>query len=199
MRREPIFAEKIAPATFLPHACHKRTFSTAGFVAILNKVRTVPTTQSQPGGIMFTSPSKPATLLIGILAAVLLFGFSHQVTFARLLECRSDPVVLLSDGTLVDVSADIDTLLLNVTEVHYTLHIPQGLSPILVIRTKAWLTSTETFSFYADQAAHQYSSSTIVQTRSGNTDVTADMLVNLGYGQANGMTGQILNINLTDN
>lgn len=148
---------------------------------------------------MFTSRFKLATVLVAVTSAILLFSFSHQVTLARLLECRSDPLVVLSDGTIVDVSADIDTLLLNVTEVHYTLHIPQGLSPVLVIRTKAWLTSTETFSFYADQPADQYSSSTIVQTTSGNTAVTANMLVNLGHGQASGYTGQSLNISLTDN
>jgi hypothetical protein len=148
---------------------------------------------------MFTSHFKLATMLFGIIAAISLFGFSQQVTFARLLECRSDPVVVLSDGTIVDVSADIDTLLWNVTEVHYTLHIPQGLSPVSVVRTKAWLTSTETFSFYADQSADHYSSSTLVQTKSGNSAVTANMLVNLGSGQASGYTGQLLNISLTDN
>ena len=37
--------------------------------------------------------------------------------------------MVLSDGTIVHVSAEIDTLLWNVTEVHYTLHVPSGLSP----------------------------------------------------------------------
>lgn len=142
---------------------------------------------------------KFTTSLLIAIAALWLFGMSRQPAFAALVECRGDPIVVLSDGTLVDVSANIDTLLWNVKQVHYTLHIPEGLRPVLIIRTKAWLTSQESFTIYSDNSEHAYSSSTTVQTNTSNTAVTASMLVNLGYGQANGVTGQTLNIDLTDN
>lgn len=147
---------------------------------------------------MFSS-HKIITLTIGIFAALVLFGVSHQATLAALIGCRSDPIIVLSNGTLVDVSADVDTTLWNVTEVHYTVHVPAGTKPVLIIRTKAWLTSQETFSIYSDNAANAYSSSTMVQANTSNTAVTASMLVNLDYRQASGVTGQTLNINLSDN
>ena len=147
---------------------------------------------------MFARRSTHSTLVLGILAALVLFGVSHQVSFARLVACRSDPVVVLSDGTVVDLSADIDTLLWNVTEVHYTLHVPQGLSPVVVLHTPTWLTSQETFTIYSDNAPDIYSSSTTVQTRGGSTDVTAHLLVNLATGDASGTTGQKLKIELRD-
>lgn len=137
--------------------------------------------------------------ILAALAALLLFGVSRQPAFAALVECRGDPVVVLSDGTLVDVSATIDTPLWNVKQVHYTLHIPRGLSPTFIIRTKAWLTSQESFTIYSDNAAHAYSSATTVQTQTSDIAVTASMLVNLGYGQRDGVTGQTLKIDLTDN
>lgn len=134
------------------------------------------------------------------IAAIVLFGLYQQSSFAKLIACRSDPVVILSDGTIIDVSADIDTLLWNVTEVHYTLNIPAGTSPLVIIHTPAWLTSTETFTITADQEPHRYTSSTQVRIRGGSSvQVNAHMLVNLGYGTASGVTGQVLHIGLWDN
>src|SRR4029079_1830933 len=100
---------------------------------------------------MFSLKHRATRLLaLACLCAVLLTGLVQTAAFAKLLACRSDPVVLLSDGTVVDVSADIETLPFNVTEVHYTLHIPEGLSAVLIVHTPTWLTSTETFTIYAD-------------------------------------------------
>jgi len=141
----------------------------------------------------------PFTLVVATLAAILLFGANAGVTMARLVACRSDPVVILSDGTIVDVSAEIDTLLWNVTEVHYTLHVPSGLSPVVIIHTPAWLTSQETFTFYSDSSPDEFTSTTTVRTRRADTEVTAHMLVNLRHGSASGMTGQALTVFLNNN
>lgn len=147
---------------------------------------------------MFRKRYQALTFIAAFVAAVVLFGLFHQESLARLIACRSDPVVILSDGTIVDISADIDTMLWNVTEVHYTLHVPQGLRPILVVHTPTWLTSTETFAIFSDNDTNQYTSTTMVRTRGQNVEVNAHMLVDLGYGNANGLTGQALQIELKD-
>jgi hypothetical protein len=139
------------------------------------------------------------SFLMTIVAALVLFGLAQESAVAKLVACRSDPLVVLSNGTIVDVSADIETLLWNVTEVHYTLNIPEGLHPVLIVHTPTWLTSKETFTITADQPANQYTSSTTVHTRTNNVGVTAHMLVNLGYGSASGVNGQTLTINLSSN
>ena len=149
---------------------------------------------------MFPVRHRAARLLVlASLCAVILTGLSQTAAFAKLVACRSDPLVLLSDGTLVDVSADIETLPFRVTEVHYTLHIPEGLTPILVVHTPTWLTTTETFTIFSDMPANRYSSETTVSTLASSVGVTARMLVNLGTGQASGVSGQSLRIDLADN
>lgn len=138
-------------------------------------------------------------MVLASLCAVLLMALSQTAAFAKLLACRSDPVVLLSDGTLVDVSADIETLPFNVTEVHYTLHIPEGLSPVLIVHTPTWLTTIETFTIYPDMPPNRYASETTVRTKKDRVGVTARMLVNLGTGNARGFNGEALRIELADN
>jgi hypothetical protein len=111
-----------------------------------------------------------------LLALIAVFAVP-AVAQARILACRSDPTVVLSNGTILDLSADIDTLLWNVQEVHYELHVPAGVSAILVVRTTAWLTSQETFTIVADQPAGVYSAFTTASTKDGNATVTANLLL----------------------
>ncbi len=146
---------------------------------------------------MFPSRIHTARLLIlASVTAVLLFSLAHNSALAKLVMCRSDPLVVLSDGTLIDVSADIEVLPFRVREVHYTLHVPQGLYPILVVHTPTWLTSVETFTFYDDMQPNEFKSTTTVHTSKENVGVTARMLVNLGTGQKRGLEGEPLTIHL---
>ena len=136
-----------------------------------------------------SSRVKPAIALAGLLTAL-----SAVSTEAGLLKCKSDPIVLLSDGTEVDLSADIDALPWNVTNVTYTLHVPKGLNALLIIRTPAWLTTIERFQIIDDQAQGHYDSTTVVKTNNGIVRVTAKLLVRLAFGSANGVTGQSLRV-----
>lgn len=134
----------------------------------------------------------PAIALAGLLTVL-----SAVSTEAGLLKCKSDPIVLLSDGTEVDLTADIDTLPWNVTNVNYTLHVPKGLNTLLIIRTPAWLTTIERFSVIADQQQGHYDSTTLVKTSSPSIRVTAKLLVRLAFGSAKGLTGQNLRVQAT--
>lgn len=88
--------------------------------------------------------------------------------------CRSDPQVILSNGMVLDFGATISTLPMFVEEVHYELHVPVGVKMILAVHTPTWLTSQETFTFFADQKPGEYKIYTQVETTQGDASVTAD-------------------------
>jgi len=141
---------------------------------------------------MSVSRATTAIALAGLLSA-----FSAVSTEASLLRCKSDPVVVLSDLTEVDLSADIDTLPYNVTSVYYTLHVPVGLKVVLVLRTPNWPTTIERFNIIADQAAGHYDATVVVKTTKSNIGVTGNLLVRLAFDSVKGMTGQNLRVQVT--
>lgn len=136
---------------------------------------------------------KRVSLLIALVVILML----PSVAEAKL-ACRSDPAVILSSGDILDIGATVSTLPWDVKEVHYELHIPEGISMVLAIHTPTWLTSQETFTVYTDQAPNQYKVATIVTTFSGNASVTADSTlvsatnVKLGLHSVSGMENTVL-------
>ena len=128
-------------------------------------------------------------LLLLVLVLVLAVPAVAQ---ARILACRSDPVVILSNGNILDLSAEVSTLLFNVKEVHYELHLPVGVKALLWIHTPAWLTSQETFTIISDQPANTYTASAMAMTRDGDATVTTHVLLlnalglKLDYASASG-------------
>jgi len=86
-----------------------------------------------------------AAILIAVLALI------PPSAYTAALRCRSDPVVVLSNGTLIDLSADVDAMLWDIASVNYTLHVPQGLRAIVIVRTPNWPGTKETFRIVDDQ------------------------------------------------
>lgn len=143
------------------------------------------------------------SLKLWLVLALAFLVVLPQTASAKRVFCRSDPVVILSNGVVIDISADVGTLLFNVEEVHYELHGPQGTSPIAVVHTPAWLTSQETFTYYADQPAGQYLATTIVHTSDpGEVDVVARFTLlsalglRLDYASASGVQGEVIEVSL---
>src|SRR5215211_7042642 len=87
-------------------------------------------------------------ILVGLGVLVLVLP-SHAAVAADA-GCRSDPVVLLSNLTTLDVSADIGVFLTAVDTVDYIIHVPSGVDPILVLSTPSWPTTTERLQIYSD-------------------------------------------------
>jgi len=114
---------------------------------------------------------KHSLKLVSILLCV--FLLVGQVNAAALF-CRSDPVVILSNGIVMDFGANIATLPWNVQEVHYELHIPAGVSVVAAIHTPTWISSKESFTIHADQPDGQYIVKTIVGTQQSNVSVNLD-------------------------
>jgi hypothetical protein len=140
---------------------------------------------------------RPAIFGLAFIIALTLTLFSQsQLAYARLAVCRSDPLVVLSDGTVLDISADIGALLWDVEEVHYDLHIPKGLSVVVSVSTPNWPTTVERFRVYADNPPGTFTSTTTVFTREENTPVTANFLVNTIYRTLDGVSGQPLTVEI---
>ena len=113
--------------------------------------------------------------------------------------CRTDPVVILADGTFVDLGARIQTTADNVQSVVYTLHAPSGSRVVRVIHLTPGI--NEIFQLAADTPASQYWTDTIVNTAVSGVNVTAFSVVlpaggSLRYGRASGQDHQDLIINL---
>jgi len=130
------------------------------------------------------------------LVFVLIASQATQVALAALPLCRSDPIILLSNGTLMDVSADVSALLFEIREVRYEVHVPAGLRAIAVISTPGWPTTIERFAIYDDNLPGHYDSTTTVRTWRSGTAVTANMLVNLRFDSTSGVSGDALQVSI---
>src|SRR5579871_2927962 len=134
------------------------------------------------------------SLFVQLLLALSLLAIISGAAQATLL-CRSDPVVILSNGVTLDLGATLNVLPMQVKQVHYELHVPVGVSMILAIHTPAWITSQETFVLIADQQPGQYEAVTTAYTTTGDAQVVADttlvsaLNINLGHFTVSGLEG----------
>lgn len=131
----------------------------------------------------------------GLVSALLLV--STTPAQAAKFRCKSDPIVLLSDGTTVDVNADIGTAPWNVKSVTYTLRIPKGVRAIAVIPTPSWPTTVEKFTILSGNPPKTYSSTMTVVTSDSNVGVSANMLVGLAYSSVPGKNGKPITVQVT--
>jgi hypothetical protein len=144
------------------------------------------------------------TLICLLLAGLILSEPFAPISEAAVGGCRSDPIVILSDGTILDISADIGTAVSNVREIHYAVHGPRNVKLVSAISTPTLgFRGKETFTYYADAAPNQYITETLVQTTYDRVSVTAhttfaNVTVDLGnlltlqYKPINGFNNQIL-------
>ena len=139
---------------------------------------------------------------VAALVAGLLIGpFTPRAAHAQWGYCESDPVVSLSDGAQVDMSADISTDLSNVQHVTYTLHVPAGDSVVSIVNTDGLMGIYESVQVIADEPAATYQSVTTVRVSGGQVPVTAKTAVTslptLGTLSASGLSGNALTITFT--
>ncbi|HMO59169.1 MAG TPA: hypothetical protein PKC19_17580 [Roseiflexaceae bacterium] len=121
-----------------------------------------------------TFTSRLHLLTFMVLAVFFAAGPLTPVADAALRGCRSDPVVILSDGTILDVQAEIGTSVSNVREIHYVVHGPPGVSLVAAISTPTiGFTGKETFTYYADSRPGVYVTETLVHTSINGVPVTS--------------------------
>ena len=112
--------------------------------------------------------------------------------------CRTDPIVVFTNGTVVDISTNIAADIARVDHVEYTLHAPAGSQVARVIYTPG---ARETLQFFADAPADSFSSDTVVVTLDAGVEVTTATAALGGgralRGSASGWNGDHLQVRLT--
>lgn len=135
-------------------------------------------------------------VLVGVVAGS---GVAHRAS-AAISYCHSDPIVTLSNGSQVDLTATISDTASDVKSVVYTLHAPAGSSVVRLVTTGGAFSGKETLNFYADNAAGTYETDTVVSTRTSPVAVTAQTRVVGGVqlsGSASGYDKQNLPVHPT--
>lgn len=120
-------------------------------------------------------------LATAVLVLLLVMVFMTSNVQAGWLSCRSDPIVHLSNGQILSLSANIGTRLNDVEEVHYTLHLPADVTVEQVVGTPRWPNTLETFTALQDGNPGEYRTETIVHTSEEDIPVTARIRV-MGVG-----------------
>ena len=109
-----------------------------------------------------------------MLTGLALTASLTPVAQASLDGCRADPVIYLSDGTALDVTADIGTDVSNITTIAYLVHVPPGLHMLLYLATPTLgFKGKEIFILFNDAPARQYKTDTYVLTNNEDVEVTA--------------------------
>lgn len=142
-------------------------------------------------------PPKRFWLGAALAATSLLAGplFPHHAS-AAIGYCRSDPMVQLSDGTVIHMRAVIQDDASDVQGVDYTLHAPAGTTVKHVAYTGG-PSAKETFHLVADEASDTFDTVTVVSTGLANVAVTAETQVaGLGSGSASGLSGESLAVHI---
>jgi hypothetical protein len=103
-------------------------------------------------------------LMIALLAGLVASLATSGTALAGRSVCRTDPVVTLTDGTVLDLWATVETERSNINRIEYTLHAPPGSRVLLVAYTGGLLGVREHFTLQADAAPGEYWTDTVVYT-----------------------------------
>ena len=157
---------------------------------------------------MFTA-RRAGPMLLGaaaLSASLLARSLIAPDTHAAVGGCRSDPVVTLSNGYVLDLSAVVNDTATDVQQVSYTLHAPLGTWVMSEVDTSL-LGPRDTFQFYADEPPNTYSAGTKVTTLSPHIPVaaTTDLVSSTGIvsgtvlltASASGQSHQMLRMNVS--
>ena len=132
-------------------------------------------------------PRRPRPLLgAGLLAAGLLAGaVPAPAAHAALARCSSDPIVYLSTGMKVDLTATLATDRSNVKRITYVLHVPAGAQVTRVVYTAGELGHKEAVTVL-DDATGPYTADSVAETYASSAAVDVKMSVLDQSGGAKG-------------
>jgi hypothetical protein len=130
--------------------------------------------------------------LAALLLAFVASFHTPDAASAAIRACRTDPVILLSNGEIVQTDATIETDVANVLRVRYTLHLPKGVKVIAVIHTPSWVVDREEVFFVDDQLPYHYVTDTVITTSVSNVRSTAHTRALLRDQSISGISGQHL-------
>ena len=144
---------------------------------------------------MISFPLKRTLLVASLVLVALLANASTPApAYALLGACEGDPVVVLSNLKVIDMSVKIGTPVSDVTRIDYVLHTPPGIKVVLALATPTiGFKGKETFTSIEDAPPDTIITDTIVQTKNNGVPVTARITYGLLKSQtASGLNGQHL-------
>jgi hypothetical protein len=116
-------------------------------------------------------PARSVTI-ISLLFLALFVVADWSPAEARFSSCATDPLVFLSNGDWVQITAKVSTDASNVKAVSYALHAPPGVGVVRIVYTGGPFAEKETFALYNDAALNRYTTDTVVDTWVGQATVT---------------------------
>lgn len=138
-------------------------------------------------------PSKLSTsTAVLFLMAVALLAAMPRFAAAAIVSCRADPIVTLSNGKVVQMTAFMETDAANVKLITYTLRAPKGTTVVNVAYTGGELASKEKFVFYADRNSNNYGTETVVTTETAGVRVSAQTRIGGESATISGLSGERL-------
>ncbi|GEM_PF-1755297 len=139
-----------------------------------------------------------STTTIGlVLAALVLMLFAYGSASAAIDECRGDPVLVLSNGKTMTIAAVIGTSVSDVKEVEYVVHVPRGVKLVRVEWTgDPALVAKEELEFHDDAKPGQYTSDTVVETKTKQVAVTVTTWLGSLSKTITGVSGRHLTVTL---
>jgi hypothetical protein len=121
-------------------------------------------------------------------------------SYAHVSSCRTDPIVKLSNGESVNLSASIYDTATNVSKVTYTLYIPAGVAVTGETFTGNAFTGKEALVVYATNPAGSYTSNYVVSDANSSINVTGTTSLTSARGKAlatssvTGLTNQTITV-----
>lgn len=145
------------------------------------------------------SPVRPRRALLGagLLAAGLWAATAPAPVHAALSRCSSDPIVYLSTGVKVDLTATLGVDREDVLRISYALHVPAGATVTRVVYTSGALGHREHVTV-SDDAVGPYVAETVASSKVAGTAVSVSMTVldqtsgARAQDSASGQDGQVI-------
>ena len=118
---------------------------------------------------------------------------------AALVKCRTDPIFLLSNGDVINVTVDIGTDAANIRNIHYILRVPAGVTVKRVTYTNLSLSLHETYQVVQDSPEKTYTTTTTVTTRTlKGVEVLSMTRLNSVFAKyVSGYSGERLTVTVT--
>lgn len=133
-------------------------------------------------------------MILMTLAAILL---TFSVASAGLDACRVDPIVWLSDGSVVSLTARVATSASNVERIDYVLYAPRGVQVVKVVYTGGALRDKENVMLVADNPAGILAARVMVVAPGYDVPVKTQMRLLRGVSvTAYGSTGEPIMLRL---
>jgi hypothetical protein len=95
-------------------------------------------------------------LKIALLTGLFALAVAVSPTYAGRSVCRADPIVYLTNGTVITMMTDFDIYADQIKKIEYTVHAPRGSVVDHIVYDVGNLGVKEKVVFYADQQPGQY-------------------------------------------